>query len=143
MGFLLIHGGWQGGWCWDSVATALRELGHEVHAPTLRGLESGDVDRSGVTLTEMTARIAADIRERDLRELVAVGPAEVVRRFSLFMKPILDDLAGLCSSTPGFSTTVNAYMTSSLKSSRRDCRQRQMRCPIGLSRCQRNCGAGR
>ena len=73
MQFLLIHGGWQGGWCWDGVASELRRLGHEVYAPTLRGLESGDVDRSGVTLTEMTARVAADVRDRNLRDVVAVG----------------------------------------------------------------------
>jgi pimeloyl-ACP methyl ester carboxylesterase len=73
MQFLLIHGGWQGGWCWDAVALELRQHGHEVYAPTLRGLENGDVDRSGVTLTEMTARIAADVRDRNLLEVVAVG----------------------------------------------------------------------
>ena len=28
--FVLVHGAWHGGWCWDSVATRLRELGHAV-----------------------------------------------------------------------------------------------------------------
>jgi pimeloyl-ACP methyl ester carboxylesterase len=73
MHFVLVHGGWQGGWCWDVVASELRRLGHEVYAPTLRGLESGDVDRSGVTLIEMAARLAADIRDRNLWDVVAVG----------------------------------------------------------------------
>jgi pimeloyl-ACP methyl ester carboxylesterase len=36
--FVLIHGAWHGGWCWDRVAPALRNAGHEVHAPTLTGL---------------------------------------------------------------------------------------------------------
>ncbi|WP_062299302.1 alpha/beta fold hydrolase [Demequina maris] len=36
--FVLVHGAWHGGWCWDRVAERLRRQGHEVHAPTLTGL---------------------------------------------------------------------------------------------------------
>ena len=36
--FVLLHGAWHGGWCWDRVAPLLRDAGHEVHAPTLTGL---------------------------------------------------------------------------------------------------------
>jgi pimeloyl-ACP methyl ester carboxylesterase len=36
--FVLVHGAWHGGWCWDRVAPLLRGAGHEVHAPTLTGL---------------------------------------------------------------------------------------------------------
>ncbi len=36
--FVLVHGAWHGGWCWDRVALLLRGAGHEVHAPTLTGL---------------------------------------------------------------------------------------------------------
>jgi pimeloyl-ACP methyl ester carboxylesterase len=36
--FVLVHGAWHGGWCWDRVAPRLRATGHEVHAPTLTGL---------------------------------------------------------------------------------------------------------
>ena len=36
--FVLVHGAWHGGWCWDRVARPLREAGHDVHAPTLTGL---------------------------------------------------------------------------------------------------------
>ncbi len=31
--FVLVHGAWHGGWCWDRVAPLLRDAGHEVHAP--------------------------------------------------------------------------------------------------------------
>jgi hypothetical protein len=30
MRFLLVHGGWQGGWCWDQVTARLRAAGHEA-----------------------------------------------------------------------------------------------------------------
>jgi len=36
--FLLIHGAWHGGWCWDRVADRLRAAGNVVFAPTLKGL---------------------------------------------------------------------------------------------------------
>ena len=37
--FLLIHGAWHGGWCWDRVVPLLEAAGHRTHAPTLSGLE--------------------------------------------------------------------------------------------------------
>jgi pimeloyl-ACP methyl ester carboxylesterase len=46
--FVMVPGGWQGGWVFDSVAAELRRLGHDVEAVTLSGLESdgpADVDR--------------------------------------------------------------------------------------------------
>ena len=36
--FVLIHGAWHGGWCWERVAPLLRAAGHAVHTPTLTGL---------------------------------------------------------------------------------------------------------
>lgn len=36
--FVLVHGAWHGGWCWDSVVHQLRALGHKAYAPTLTGL---------------------------------------------------------------------------------------------------------
>ena len=38
--FVLVHGGWSGGWCWEKVVPLLEEAGHEAHAPDLPG--SGD-----------------------------------------------------------------------------------------------------
>lgn len=37
--FLLIHGAWHGGWCWDRLVPLLEAAGHLAHAPTLSGLE--------------------------------------------------------------------------------------------------------
>lgn len=36
--FVLVHGGFHGGWCWRFVAEALRDAGHRVTTPTLTGL---------------------------------------------------------------------------------------------------------
>jgi pimeloyl-ACP methyl ester carboxylesterase len=73
MRFLLVHGGWQGGWCWDQVAARLRAAGHEVLAPTLAGLGPDAADRFDHTATVMARRLADDLLARDVRDLVAVG----------------------------------------------------------------------
>jgi pimeloyl-ACP methyl ester carboxylesterase len=36
--FVLVHGAWHGGWCWQRVTAALQAQGHRVHAVTLTGL---------------------------------------------------------------------------------------------------------
>ncbi|MDB5843197.1 MAG: putative esterase [Polaromonas sp.] len=36
--FVLVHGAWHGGWCWQRVTAALQKEGHRVHAVTLTGL---------------------------------------------------------------------------------------------------------
>ncbi|MGZ4354021.1 MAG: alpha/beta fold hydrolase [Gaiellaceae bacterium] len=36
--FVLVHGAWHGGWCWQRVEPLLRAAGHDVLTPTLTGL---------------------------------------------------------------------------------------------------------
>ena len=38
MTFVLVHGGWHGGWCWAGVAHRLHAQGQAVYAPSLTGL---------------------------------------------------------------------------------------------------------
>ena len=38
MTFVLVHGAWHGGWCWNKVAPLLRRTGAVVYTPTLSGL---------------------------------------------------------------------------------------------------------
>jgi pimeloyl-ACP methyl ester carboxylesterase len=35
--YVLVHGGWDGGWSWKAVAQELQAAGHEVYRPTLTG----------------------------------------------------------------------------------------------------------
>ena len=35
--YVLVHGGWDGGWAWTPVAKKLRAAGHEAFTPTLTG----------------------------------------------------------------------------------------------------------
>jgi pimeloyl-ACP methyl ester carboxylesterase len=36
--FVLIHGAWHGGWCWEKVSRSLAAAGAAAYAPTLTGL---------------------------------------------------------------------------------------------------------
>jgi pimeloyl-ACP methyl ester carboxylesterase len=36
--YVLVHGSFAGGWCWNKVVPLLWASGHEVYAPTLTGL---------------------------------------------------------------------------------------------------------
>ena len=40
MDVVLVHGAWQGAWCWERLSPLLRSAGHRVLTPTLTG--SGD-----------------------------------------------------------------------------------------------------
>jgi pimeloyl-ACP methyl ester carboxylesterase len=35
--YVLVHGAWHGGWCWDKVVSLLRKEGYRVEAPDLPG----------------------------------------------------------------------------------------------------------
>jgi pimeloyl-ACP methyl ester carboxylesterase len=67
--YLLIHGAWHGGWCWDRVAERLTAAGHAVRTPTLTGLG----ERAG----ELTPRIGLARHVADVIDALA-GSTEVV-----------------------------------------------------------------
>ena len=72
--FMLVHGAWQGAWCWESVAALLRGEGHDVLTPTLTG--SGDRSEAlspAVTLTDHVADVVGELESRDARDVVLVG----------------------------------------------------------------------
>lgn len=72
--FVLIHGGWHGGWCWDDVALRLRAKGHRVFAPTLAGLaERAHLIDAVQGPDDHAAEVAGLIRARDLRDVTLVG----------------------------------------------------------------------
>lgn len=49
-GFVLIHGSWHGGWCFDEVTRRLEAAGHRVLAPTLPGMGGNEAELRSVTL---------------------------------------------------------------------------------------------
>ena len=57
--FVLIHGMFHGGWCWDKVKAGLEADGHKVYAPDLAGCGKDKTPPMEVTLQRWTDDLAA------------------------------------------------------------------------------------
>jgi pimeloyl-ACP methyl ester carboxylesterase len=72
--FVLVHGGWHGGWCWRKLTPLLRDAGHEVYTPTLTGLgERAHLVTPTVDLAGHVQDLRAVLEAEDLRDVVLVG----------------------------------------------------------------------
>src|SRR6266702_7329188 len=72
--FVLIHGAWNGGWCWKRVAPLARAVGHDVYTPTLTGLgERVHLATPEVGLDTHTQDIVNLLEFEDLDRVVLVG----------------------------------------------------------------------
>ena len=72
--FVLIHGAWHGGWCWQRVATALQAKGHKVYAPSLTGLaDRSHLLSNSINLDTHIADIVNLFKWEDLRNAVLVA----------------------------------------------------------------------
>ena len=72
--FVLVHGGWHGGWCWRRVAPLLKAAGHEVHTPTLTGLgERAHLAGPDTGLATHVEDVVARLEMEYLRDVVLVG----------------------------------------------------------------------
>ena len=72
--FVIVHGGWGGGWEWSDVARLLRDRHHRVFTPTLAGMgDRADETASEVSL-ETHVQDVVDVLEReDLHDVVLCG----------------------------------------------------------------------
>jgi pimeloyl-ACP methyl ester carboxylesterase len=72
--FVLVHGAWQGGWCYREVASLLRQAGHEVYTPTLTGLgERAHLMSRTIDLSTHVEDILAVIRCENLSDVILCG----------------------------------------------------------------------
>lgn len=69
--FVLVHGAWHDGSCWDRVVERLEALGHQAFAPTVAGHGKG-VDKQ-VTHAESTQSVVDFVEAKDLTDIVLVG----------------------------------------------------------------------
>jgi pimeloyl-ACP methyl ester carboxylesterase len=103
-GFVLIHGAWHGGWCFDPVTALLCERGHKVAAPDLPGMGGDAETLRGVTLqgwAEFTVDLCRAMK-RDLggEKLVLAGHSRggVVLSAAAELDPeAMDGLAYICA----------------------------------------------
>ena len=72
--FVLVHGAWHGGWCWQRVCDRLTARGHRVFAPTLTGVgERSHLSSPTVDLSTQILDVVNEIRWKDLENVVLVG----------------------------------------------------------------------
>jgi pimeloyl-ACP methyl ester carboxylesterase len=72
--FVLVHGAWHGGWCWQRVVDLLVRQGHTVHAPTLTGLcERSHLLSPDIDLSTHVADVVNEVLWKDLDRVVLCG----------------------------------------------------------------------
>lgn len=72
--FVLVHGAWHGGWCWQKVIPFLEAAGYEVYAPTLTGLAERASELSpDVGLETHIQDVVGLLEEKNLQNVVLVG----------------------------------------------------------------------
>ena len=69
--FVLIHGAWHGGWCWDGVVKELVKAGHTAEAPTMPG-HNPDDERGGIKFEHYIGKIV-DALNKQASPAVLVG----------------------------------------------------------------------
>jgi pimeloyl-ACP methyl ester carboxylesterase len=72
--FVLVHGAWHGGWCWQKVTPFLEAAGHEVYAPTLTGMaERGSELSPDVGLDTHIQDIVGLLEKKNLHDVILGG----------------------------------------------------------------------
>jgi pimeloyl-ACP methyl ester carboxylesterase len=70
--FILIHGGFHGGWCWERVVALLDAAGHTVIAPDLPGMGDDPTPHDRITLAS-TADFVASLAQKQPGPVVLAG----------------------------------------------------------------------
>ncbi|WP_395059596.1 alpha/beta fold hydrolase [Polaromonas sp.] len=69
--FVLVHGAWHGGWCWQRVTALLQQQGHRVHAVTLTGLgEREHLLSPAITLDTHIDDVISAIEVEELHDVI-------------------------------------------------------------------------
>src|SRR5258707_13853037 len=71
--FVLAHGSWHGGWCWNRVAEQLRAKGHVVYTPSYTGMgEMGHLLHKDITCSTFVEEHIQDVTTQELTNVVLV-----------------------------------------------------------------------
>src|SRR3954467_8319020 len=68
--FVLIPGGWRGGWTYAPLAEQLKQAGHEAYALTLSGLEETPAPAPGINLETHIADVVELLSIEDLSQVI-------------------------------------------------------------------------
>jgi pimeloyl-ACP methyl ester carboxylesterase len=72
--YVLLHGAFHGGWCWQRVAEPLRAAGHRVYTPTQTGLgERAHLLSADIGINVFIQDLVNVIEAEELRDIILVG----------------------------------------------------------------------
>ena len=97
--FILIHGGFHGGWCWERVAPLLEAAGHAVIAPDLPGMGDDPTPHDRVTLAS-TVDFVISLAQRQAGPVVLVGHSLGGMMVGEVVERIPEKIEGLVYVTP-------------------------------------------
>jgi pimeloyl-ACP methyl ester carboxylesterase len=98
--FVLIHGSWHGGWCFDLVKELLEASGHEVIAPDLPGMGGDSVALRSVTLQSWADFAAGLCQTATQRPVVLAGHSRgglVISQATETAPEAIDALVYICA----------------------------------------------
>jgi pimeloyl-ACP methyl ester carboxylesterase len=72
--YVIVHGGWAGGWYFGEIARFMRAAGHEVYTPTLTGIgERVHLGHAGIDLNTHIQDIVNVLVYEDLHNVLLAG----------------------------------------------------------------------
>ena len=98
--FVLIHGSWHGGWCFDAVKALLEAEGHWVCAPDLPGMGADEAGLAAVTLQGWADFAATICRGAPQQPVVLAGHSRgglVVSQAAETAPEAIDALVYICA----------------------------------------------
>ncbi|MDX1520457.1 MAG: alpha/beta fold hydrolase [Anaerolineae bacterium] len=100
--FVLVHGSWHGGWCWDKVKPLLEARGHQVFMPDLPGHGQDNTPVAEITLQSFTDRIG-EVIDAQAEPVILVGHSMggvVITQTAEYRPDKIKTLVYLCAFLP-------------------------------------------
>jgi pimeloyl-ACP methyl ester carboxylesterase len=98
--FILIHGSWHGGWCFDGVKASLEGAGHDVIAPDLPGMGGDEAPLRAITLQGWADFVADICRKAPQRPVILAGHSRggvVISQAAETAPDAIDALVYICA----------------------------------------------
>jgi pimeloyl-ACP methyl ester carboxylesterase len=98
--FIIVHGSWHGGWCFELVKGVLEAAGHEVVAPDLPGMGGDESTLRAVTLQGWADFVAGLCRSATQRPVILAGHSRgglVISQAAETAPEAIDHLVYICA----------------------------------------------
>jgi len=107
--FVLVHGAWHGGWCWNETKALLESQGQNVEAPDLPSHGDDQARVNDVTLADCVDRIVDCVESMD-GKVVLVGHSlggVVISAVAERMPAAIEELVFVCAMVPRSGESAN------------------------------------